>query len=72
MNIATYFPDDGEFKSSTGIVYECRLQRDDHLFIAVALSRLIESEVTLQGCYESIIKNYDIGCVKFEGVDTND
>lgn len=66
MKLATYSPDSGHLQSEAGTNYDCRLKTDEHLFLAVALSRLADGECTLQEAYESIITNYDIYVVKFE------
>lgn len=66
MKLATYSPDSGQVQSETGTIYDCRLKTHEHLFIAVALSRLADGDCTLQEAYESISTNYDLHVVKFE------
>lgn len=68
MKISTYCPDSGHLESESGVQYDCRLNREEHLFLAVALSRLVEGTCTLQEAYESINTNYDLHVVKFEEV----
>ena len=66
MKMSTYSPDSGHLESQSGVRYDCRLKTDEHLFIAVTLSKLAEGECTLQEAYESIATNYDLYVVKFE------
>ena len=66
MTFATYCPDSGHLESECGLHYDCRLKTEEHLFIAVTLSKLVEGECTLQEAYESIVTNYDVSVVKFE------
>lgn len=63
--IATYYKQEGHIESEAGDHYDCRLKETEHLFIAVALSRLVEGKVSLQECYESISTNYRLECVRF-------
>lgn len=64
--ITTYYEQEGHFESETGTHYDCRLKQTEHLFIAVALSRLAEGRYSLQEAYESISLNYELTCVKFQ------
>lgn len=66
MKLATYSPDSGHLRSESGTNYDCRLKTDEHLFIAIALSRLADGKCTLQEAYESISTNYELHVIKFE------